>query len=227
MFVDLSHAITPGMQTYPGLPVPIIEDHLTREAAEAIYGPGLTFQIGLVTMCTNTGTYLDVPFHRYADGHDLAGLDLARVAEVPAVCLDRRGNTSIDIDAADLADAQRWRRADPYRPFTPLVDGRLLHGPPASQRCVSTSTGRVRCGVRWHRLTQHRLDGDRRPSGSFHPAGRADPDRRAPHRPASPPSEGLHLHGGPTQDRGCRNVHRSGVCDVGRLNGSALFTRRS
>ena len=106
MFVDLSHAITPGMETYPGLPVPIIEDHLTREAAEAIYGAGLTFQIGLVTMCTNTGTYLDVPFHRYADGHDLAGLDLARVAEVPAMCLDRRGNTSIDIDAADLADAQ-------------------------------------------------------------------------------------------------------------------------
>ncbi len=106
MFVDLSHAITSGMQTYPGLPVPIIEDHLTREAAEAIYGPGLTFQIGLVTMCTNTGTYLDVPFHRYADGHDLAGLDLAKVAEVPAMCLDRRGNTSIDIDAADLAGAR-------------------------------------------------------------------------------------------------------------------------
>lgn len=106
MFVDLSHAITPRMETYPGLPVPIIEDHLTREAAEAIYGAGLTFQIGLVTMCTNTGTYLDVPFHRYADGHDLTGLDLARVAEVRAVCLDRRGNASIDIDAADLADAQ-------------------------------------------------------------------------------------------------------------------------
>ena len=58
--VDLSHVITDGMVTYPGLPVPIVADHLTREAAEEIYGPGITFQIGLVTMCTNTSTYLDV-----------------------------------------------------------------------------------------------------------------------------------------------------------------------
>ena len=83
--IDLSHDITAGMQTYPGLPTPIIEDHLSREAALEVYGPGNTFQIGLVTMCTNTGTYLDVPFHRYADGHDLTGLVLARISNVPGV----------------------------------------------------------------------------------------------------------------------------------------------
>jgi len=86
--IDLSHVVTDGMQTYPGLPTPQIADHLTREAAEQIYGPGVTFQIGLVTMCTNTGTYIDVPFHRYAHGHDLTELSLDRVAGVPAVCLD-------------------------------------------------------------------------------------------------------------------------------------------
>ncbi len=100
--IDLSHVIVAGMTTYPGLPVPIIGDHLTREAAETIYGPGVTFQIGLVTMCTNTGTYLDVPFHRFADGHDLAGLALERVAGVPAVCLDRRGETTIELTDDDL-----------------------------------------------------------------------------------------------------------------------------
>jgi len=100
--VDLSHVITDGMTTYPGLPTPAIEVHLTREAAEEIYGPGTTFEIGLVTMCTNTGTYLDVPYHRYADGHDLTGLPLERVAGVPAVCLDRRGETTIEIRAAEL-----------------------------------------------------------------------------------------------------------------------------
>lgn len=105
--IDLSHVITDGMTTYPGLPEPVVADHLTREAAEEIYGPGITFQIGLITMCTNTGTYLDVPFHRFADGHDLTGLALERVAAVPAVCLDRRGdlidgNRSIDITDADL-----------------------------------------------------------------------------------------------------------------------------
>ncbi|MEM9651316.1 MAG: hypothetical protein AAGA65_04415 [Actinomycetota bacterium] len=32
--IDLSHVITDGMTTYPGLPTPSIGDHLTREAAE-------------------------------------------------------------------------------------------------------------------------------------------------------------------------------------------------
>jgi kynurenine formamidase len=100
--IDLSHVIAPGMVTYPGLPVPIVEDHLSREAAIDVYGPGNTFQIGLVTMCTNTGTYLDVPFHRYADGHDLTGLALERVAGVPAVCLDRRGQTTIELTDEEL-----------------------------------------------------------------------------------------------------------------------------
>jgi len=100
--IDLSHEITDGMTTYPGLPEPEIGTHLSREAAEEIYGPGITFQIGLVTICTNTGTYLDVPFHRYADGHDLTGLALERVAAVPAVCLDRRGVQAIELGATDL-----------------------------------------------------------------------------------------------------------------------------
>jgi hypothetical protein len=51
--VDLSHVITSGMVTYPGLPVPLVADHLSRDAAEEIYGAGITFQIGLVTMCTS------------------------------------------------------------------------------------------------------------------------------------------------------------------------------
>ena len=105
--IDLSHDITAGMLTYPGLPTPEVTDHLSREAAEEIYGPGLTFQIGLVTMCTNTGTYLDVPFHRYADGHDLTGLALERVASVDAICLDQAGVGAdrhlADVDLSDAA----------------------------------------------------------------------------------------------------------------------------
>jgi arylformamidase len=100
--IDCSHNITDGMVTYPGLPAPTIGSHLTREAAEEIYGPGITFQIGLIEICTNTGTYLDVPFHRFADGHDLTGLSLDRVATVPAVCLDRVGELDIELTAADV-----------------------------------------------------------------------------------------------------------------------------
>lgn len=102
-YIDLSHRISNGMVTYPGLPGPVITSHLTREAAEEIYGPGITFQIGLIEICTNTGTYLDVPFHRFADGHDLTELPLERVADVPAVCVDRVGQIAIDLAPEDVA----------------------------------------------------------------------------------------------------------------------------
>jgi arylformamidase len=102
MLIDLSHRISDGMITYPGLPGPVIGTHLSREAAEEIYGPGLTFHIGLLTICTNTGTYLDVPFHRYADGHDLADLALEQVAGLPAVVLDRRGQETIHLAATEV-----------------------------------------------------------------------------------------------------------------------------
>ena len=71
--VDLSHVIADGTITYPGLPGPVICDHLSREASRARYAPGNEFQIGRIDMVSNTGTYLDTPFHRYPDGDDLAG----------------------------------------------------------------------------------------------------------------------------------------------------------
>jgi kynurenine formamidase len=101
--IDLSHRITGGMDTYPGLPGPVIGTHLSREAAEEAYGPGVTFHIGMIEICTNTGTYIDVPFHRYAHGHDLSELSLDRVAAVPAVCLDATGTRAIDLADVDLS----------------------------------------------------------------------------------------------------------------------------
>lgn len=104
--VDLSHVIRDGMVTYPGLPTPSVETHLSRQQAEEVYGPGVTFDIGIVTLCTNTGTYLDMPFHRFADGADLSELPLERVVDVPALCLDRRGQRAIDVGVDDLFGAQ-------------------------------------------------------------------------------------------------------------------------
>ncbi|MFT4215146.1 MAG: cyclase family protein [Microbacterium sp.] len=74
--VDLSHRIRAGLVTYPGLPAPVITPHLTREDSRGKYAPGTEFAMDVITMIGNTGTYLDAPFHRYADGADLAGLDL-------------------------------------------------------------------------------------------------------------------------------------------------------
>ena len=83
--VDLSHAIRAGLVTYPGIPAPTIAPHLTREASREHYAPGTEFAIDIITMAGNTGTYLDSPFHRYAQGGDLASLDLATLVGVPAV----------------------------------------------------------------------------------------------------------------------------------------------
>lgn len=117
-YIDLSHDIVAGMTTYPGLPTPTIETHLSRQAAEEAYAPGVTFHIGVVTLCTNTGTYLDVPFHRFEDGYDLTRLQLERVADVPAVCLDRRGLASIDItELAGLAGRAVLIRTDHSQHF--------------------------------------------------------------------------------------------------------------
>ena len=82
--VDLSHEIEAGLITYPGLPAPIITPHLTREKSQSIYAPGTEFAMDIITMIGNTGTYLDSPYHRYANGIDLAALDLATLANLRA-----------------------------------------------------------------------------------------------------------------------------------------------
>jgi len=98
--VDLSHTITHGMTTYPGLPGPLICDYLSREASRGRYAPGVEFQIGKIEMVANTGTYVDSPFHRYADGTDLAGLRLESLAELDAVVVRApAGARAIDREA--------------------------------------------------------------------------------------------------------------------------------
>jgi kynurenine formamidase len=83
--IDLSHDVEHGMITYKGLPAPIVCDFLSREDSRRIYAPGTEFQIGKIEMVANTGTYLDAPFHRYADGKDLSQLPLESVADLDAI----------------------------------------------------------------------------------------------------------------------------------------------
>lgn len=82
--IDLSHPIRAGLVTYPGLPAPTISPHLTREDSRRSYAPGTEFAMDVITMIGNTGTYLDSPYHRFADGADLAGLDLASLVGLRA-----------------------------------------------------------------------------------------------------------------------------------------------
>jgi kynurenine formamidase len=100
---ELSHVIRAGMITYPGLPGPEITPHLTREASRAHYAAGTEFAIDRLSLIGNTGTYLDAPYHRYADGADLSSIPLARTVDLPAVVVRVTGARQRGIDVGALA----------------------------------------------------------------------------------------------------------------------------
>lgn len=107
MFIDLSHTVEHGLETYPGLPAPIICDFLSRESSRAGYAPGTEFHIGRIDMVANTGTYVDSPFHRFADGHDLSQLRLEQLADLETVVVRATGaGRAIDRAAFDGLDVK-------------------------------------------------------------------------------------------------------------------------
>ncbi len=104
-FIDLSHTVEDGMITYKGLPAPIICDFLSREASKKLYADGTTFQIGKIEMASNTGTYLDTPFHRFADGKDLSEIELPQMADLEGVMV-RDSRRAIDETAFRNVDVR-------------------------------------------------------------------------------------------------------------------------
>ena len=92
--VDISHEVEDGMTTYKGLPAPIVCDYLSRKQSREHYAEGTEFQIGKIEMVANTGTYVDAPFHRFADGKDLSELPISSLADLETVIL--RFDTSRD-----------------------------------------------------------------------------------------------------------------------------------
>jgi arylformamidase len=83
--VDLSHTIENGLITYKGLPAPIICDYLSREESKKNYAEGTSFQIGKIEMVSNTGTYIDCPFHRFENGSDMNDTPLEHFAELSGI----------------------------------------------------------------------------------------------------------------------------------------------
>lgn len=117
-FIDLSHVIFDGLITYKGLPAPIICDYLSREKSRGNYEEGTEFQIGKIEMVTNTGTYIDCPFHRFKDGKDLSEIELEAFAYLDAITIFAPETLEIgmeyfkDIDIRDKAVLVRtdWSR---------------------------------------------------------------------------------------------------------------------
>ncbi|MDX1584238.1 MAG: cyclase family protein, partial [Thermoanaerobaculia bacterium] len=102
--VDLSHPIVSGMLTYPGLPSPVITEFMTREESREQYEEPTEFQIARIEMVANTGTYVDVPFHRYESGQDLETFPLRKLVDLDGVVIDVTGATErqIDLEPSDV-----------------------------------------------------------------------------------------------------------------------------
>ncbi|WP_049575465.1 cyclase family protein [Nonomuraea sp. SBT364] len=104
MIVELSHRIVQGMATYPGIPGPELGEHLSREDSRKVYAPGTEFHMGTITLVGNTGTYLDTPFHRYADGPDLSRVPVAKLADLPGLVV--RAGAGREVTIGDDLDVQ-------------------------------------------------------------------------------------------------------------------------
>jgi arylformamidase len=98
--IELSHTIENGLITYKGLPAPVICDYLSREDSKKIYAEGTSFQIEKIEMVSNTGTYIDCPFHRFEQGNDLNDTPLEHFAELKGVVvrIPYQEKTAIDAD---------------------------------------------------------------------------------------------------------------------------------
>ena len=109
--IDLSHTIENGLITYKGLPAPIICDYLSRDDSRQFYEAGTEFQIGKIEMVTNTGTYLDCPFHRFADGDDLSQVGLDAFTDLEGVVIRVPHAETLTITPAHLQGHEIRNRA--------------------------------------------------------------------------------------------------------------------
>lgn len=107
--IDLSHTIEHGTITYPGLPAPSITTWLSREESRAKYANQAEFHIGRIDMIANTGTYLDSPSHRFADGDDLSTLALEKLAAIPAIVVEH-GDAFPDVKGFAVLIRTNWSR---------------------------------------------------------------------------------------------------------------------
>ncbi|MEZ0451678.1 cyclase family protein [Sphingobacterium thalpophilum] len=111
LFVDLSHTIEDGLVTYKGLPAPIICDYLSRENSRQFYAEGTEFQIGKIEMVSNTGTYIDCPFHRFEDGKDLSEIGLECFADLEATVIRIPYSSSLEITREHLINHEIRNKA--------------------------------------------------------------------------------------------------------------------
>ncbi|HVX50458.1 MAG TPA: cyclase family protein [Chitinophagaceae bacterium] len=166
--IDLSHVIDNGLVTYKGLPAPVICDYLSREDSKKYYEEGTSFQIGKIEMVTNTGTYIDCPFHRYSNGKDIAGILLEDVAELPLTVVTVPYKHELSIGAGYFKEldikghavlvntgwAGHWNTGQYYENHPFLTKDAAVH--------------LVNCGVKIVGIDSHNIDDTRTNSRPVH-----------------------------------------------------------
>jgi arylformamidase len=96
-YIDLSHVIDENTLTYKGLPAPIICDFWERQASAKNYDDGSSFQIGKIELISNTGTYIDSPFHRFEHGKDLSEILIERCVDLKGLLIDASANVDLEV----------------------------------------------------------------------------------------------------------------------------------
>ncbi|MGH3901398.1 MAG: cyclase family protein [Pseudonocardiaceae bacterium] len=89
---------------------PAISTHTSREESAQRLAAGVLLHIGRIEMVTNTGTYVDAPYHFHADGADVAELPLERLVDVAVVVIRANGRAAIGPEVLDDASAL-WGKA--------------------------------------------------------------------------------------------------------------------
>jgi arylformamidase len=111
VLIDLSHTIENGLITYKGLPAPIICDYLSRENSKQFYAEGAEFQIGKIEMVSNTGTYIDCPFHRFENGKDLSEVGLESFTDLEGIVIRVPYSETLEITEEHLKNYEMRNRA--------------------------------------------------------------------------------------------------------------------
>lgn len=87
-FVDISRAVHDGMDTYPGLPRPVIDLHRPHSDRPLDPHHAHGFAIGHLDYVGNVGTYIDSPYHLDPEGDDVSEIPLARLVDLPTTVID-------------------------------------------------------------------------------------------------------------------------------------------
>jgi kynurenine formamidase len=142
------------MPTYPGLlPEARVGAVMTHEETRPRYEGKAEFYLSKVEIPGNTGTYIDVPFHRFPDREDIAAVGLERLAGLPGVVVDARPeNAAVDLPGEDVAGRavlvrtgwdRRWG-TDAYWEPDPYLSPRAVD--------VLVAGGAVLVGVDWNNV---------------------------------------------------------------------------